>query len=129
MENPFKDYGVDPNLFSEICYKLSLGERTRVNEGFGRVGSSFSGEIGGVPLTHRSVKDGDNGYYWSYGLVGQGWSLRAAISMGIPKDGRPTAEIMIRSLGEDRHRYVFTPRFEGDIERMHRDLTLARLFL
>ena len=61
MENPFKDYGVDPDLFSEICYKLSLGKRTRVDEGRGLVGSSYTGDIGGVPLVHRNVKDGSNG--------------------------------------------------------------------
>ncbi len=129
MENPFKNYGMDPDLFSVICYKLSLGERTRVNEGNGLVGSSYSGDIAGIPLVHRNVKDGSNGYYWTYGLVGEGWCLCAAISMGIPKDGRPTAAITIRSLGEDRQRYVFSPTFEGDIERMKRDLTLVRLFI
>lgn len=129
MDNPLQDYGVEVRLFAAICYKLSNGERMRVDEGKGVVGACYRMEIGGVPLLHRNVKDGSNGYYWTYGLVGMGWSLRAAISMGIPKDGRPTAAIIIRSLGEDRQRYIFSPTFEGDIERMKRDLTLARLFL
>ena len=129
MTNPFEHLGVNPDVFGVICYKLSLGERTRVNEGWGLVGASYSGYVGGVPLVHRNVKDGENGYYWTYGLVGQDWRLRAAMSMGIPKDGRPVAEITIRSLGEDRQRYIFSPKFEGDIDRMQRDLALARLFL
>ncbi len=129
MANPLEHLGVNPDLFAAICYKLSLGERTRVNEGNGLVGASYAGDFGGVPLVHRNVKDGENGYYWTYGLVGQDWRLRAGMSMGIPKDGRPVAEITIRSLNEDRQRYIFSPRFEGDIERMKRDLTLARLFL
>ena len=129
LSNPLQEFGVDVRAFADICYNLSKGERQRVAESHGIVGSSYTGDIGGVTLTHRNVKDGNNGYYWTYGLEGADWRLRLAISIGCPDDGRPMAGIMINSATGDSRRYVFSPTFEGDNERMKRDLALARLFL
>ena len=129
LDNPLQELGLDVRVFADICYKLSMGERKSGAEKYGIVGSCYTGNIGGVSLTHRSLKDGSKGYYWTYGLETADWCLRLAISIGCPDDGRPMAGIVIRSVSGDSKRYVFSPTFEGDIERMQRDLTLARLFL
>ena len=129
----FNVLGVSPELFAEIGRKLvQTSERTLVRDAFAEAGSEHRGDIGGIPLAWRNVKDGANGYYWTVALVGEGWKLRTAMSMGLPKGSRagtPYAKIEIMTYTGPRERYIFTMDFQGDQEKMQRDMALARMFL
>lgn len=126
--NPLEKYGVSNDLFAEIGYSLSSScPRISVREG-SVVGSQYDGEVGGVPLSWRNVKDGGNGYYWTMGIVGPGWKLWCASSISPPND-EDYIGIMIYTTDGLRQRYIFRPQFEGDLDQMRKNLALVRMFI
>ena len=131
--NVLEDFGVSHHLFEEIGYKLaSTKDRVDVRgQGSGLIGSEYSGEVGGVALKWRNVKDGDNGYFWTVSVVGDGWKLNCSMSVSPPirRVKEQHSKITLHTLQGDRERYIFRPKFEGSIDKMRRDLSLVRLFI
>lgn len=132
-KNPLDQYGVSHHLFEEIGYKLTTCHaRVSVREAGGVVGAQYDGDIAGIPLTWRNVRDGSNGYYWTVAIVGEGWKLSCAMSMAPPQgtaSGEDFAKIALYTDGDLRYRYIFRPVFTGDLDKMHRNLSIVRLFL